>query len=108
RLLPTLPAEGSTRRWAIAAWSAAGASAGASGFVVGGIVTDLTSWRFVFWGYIPLAAALGAVIARSAPPDNDHKPAMPLNLAGSAAFTASVMTFVIGSTVITQPAGRVA
>lgn len=33
---------------------------------------------------------------------------MPLNLAGSAIFTASVMTFVVGATVITQPAGRAA
>jgi hypothetical protein len=31
-----------------------------------------------------------------------------LNLAGSAAFTASVMTFVIGSTVIAQPGGHLA
>jgi MFS family permease len=107
-LLTAITAAGPARRRAIAAWSAAGAAAGASGFVVGGIVTDLTSWRFVFWGYIPLTAALGTVIARSVAPDTDHEPAMPLNLAGSAAFTASVMTFVVGSTVITQSAGRAA
>ena len=65
RLLTTITPAGSARRRAIAAWSAAGATAGASGFVVGGIVTDLTSWRAVFWGYLPLAAILGTVIALS-------------------------------------------
>jgi len=53
---------------AIAAWSAAGAAAGAR-----------ASWwrdrhrpdqrRFIFWGYLPLSAALAAVIAASVPPD---------------------------------------
>ena len=105
RLLTTITPAGSARRRAIAAWSAA---AGASGFVVGGIVTDLTSWRAVFWGYLPLAAVLGAVIALSVERDVGDEPPVSLNLAGSAAFTASVMTFVIGSTVITQPGGHLA
>ena len=66
RLLTTVTAEGPERRRAIAAWSAAGAAAGASGFVVGGVVTDLASWRFVFWAYLPIAAgALRFALARS-------------------------------------------
>src|SRR5579872_6911275 len=99
RLLTTITSDGPQRARAIAAWSAAGAAAGASGFVVGGIVTDLTSWRAVFWGYLPLAAILGTVIALSVERDAGDEPKVSLNLAGSAAFTASVMTFVIGSTV---------
>jgi hypothetical protein len=75
---------------------------------VGGIVTDLLSWRFVFWAFIPLAVLLGAAVAASAPPGTDNEPAGSLNLAGSAAFTAAVMAFVVGSTVISQPAGRTA
>ena len=39
-----------------------GRSAGASGFVVGGVVADLASWRLVFWAYLPLAAALAAAM----------------------------------------------
>jgi len=108
RLLTTITPAGSARRRAIAAWSAAGAAAGASGFGVGGIVTDLTSWRAVFWGYLPLAAVLGTVIALSVERDAGDEPPVSLNLPGSAAFTASVMTFVIGSTVITQPGGHLA
>jgi MFS family permease len=106
RLLTTVTADGQARRRAIAAWSAAGAAAGASGFVVGGIVTDLASWRFVFWGYVPLAAVLAAAIASSVPPDRDAGPARSLNLAASAAFTAAIMAFVVGATLIAQPAHR--
>src|SRR5690348_14581126 len=47
RLLTTMTRAGVPRDRAIAVWSAAGAAAGASGFVVGGIVTDLASWRVV-------------------------------------------------------------
>ena len=108
RLLTTLTAEGPARHRAIAAWSAAGAAAGASGFVVGGIVTDLTSWRFIFWAYLPLAIALAVVIAVSVPPDGARPQAQSLNLAGSVIFTAAVMAFVVGATLITQPGGRLA
>ena len=107
RLLTTLTPEGAARHRAIAAWSAAGAAAGASGFVVGGIVTDLTSWRFIFWAYLPLAAVLAAVIAASVPRDSGRRQAESLNLAGSAIFTGAVMAFVVGTTLITQPGGRI-
>src|ERR1700760_4804783 len=40
RLLTTITSDGSQRERAIAAWSASGAAAGASGFVVGGVVTS--------------------------------------------------------------------
>src|ERR1700759_2702393 len=108
RLLTTVTAEGPERRRAIAAWSAAGAAAGASGFVIGGVVTDLASWRFVFWAYLPIAAGLAAAIAGSVPADPGDRPVTTLNLAGSALFTVAVMAFVVGTTVITRPGGRLA
>jgi MFS family permease len=106
RLLTTVAPEGPPRRRAIAAWSAAGAAAGASGFVIGGIVTDLASWRLIFWAYLPLAALLGLVILASVPADSREGPVPSLNLAGSLAFTAAVMAFVVGTAVVTQPGGR--
>ena len=108
KLLTSVTPEGAPRRRAIAAWSAAGAAAGASGFVVGGIVTDLTSWRFVFWAFVPLAIVLGTVIALSVPPDTSSQPVRSLNLAGSSIFTAAVMAFVVGCTIVTGVANRAA
>jgi MFS family permease len=108
RLLTTVTAAGPARHRAIAAWSAAGAMAGASGFVVGGIITDLASWRFIFWGYVPLAAALAGVIRYSVPADTGSRPMRSLNLAGSALCTGSVMALVVGTTLITRPGGQLA
>ena len=62
RLLTTITAAGAQRRKAVAIWSAAGAAAGASGFVVGGVVTELAGWRIVFWAYLPLALVLLGVV----------------------------------------------
>jgi MFS family permease len=107
RLLTTLTAEGSQRRRAIAAWSAAGASAGASGFVIGGVITDLTSWRLVFWAFLPMAAALAAAVLRSVPRDHGLAPAGSLNAPAAAAFTAAVMAVVVGTTLVAQPDQRV-
>jgi len=107
RLLTTMTPDGPIRQRAIAVWSAAGAAAGASGFVVGGIVTDLTSWRVVFWAFLPLAATLATAIVWSVPRDHDADPAKSLNLAGAATFTAAIMAFVVATTLITEPARRV-
>jgi MFS family permease len=112
RLLTTLTPPGPVRRRAIAAWSAAGASAGASGFVVGGVVTDLTTWRFVFWAYLPLSVAITAAMLRSVPRDSaghgEPGPPRRLNLVPAALFTAAVMAVVVGTTLLAQPGDRLA
>ena len=106
RLLTTITAEGVHRQRAVAAWSAAGAAAGASGFVVGGVVTDLTSWRVIFWAYLPLSALLAAAVLRSVPSDRDRDPTRSLNVISAALLTAAVMAIVIGTTVLARPGER--
>jgi MFS family permease len=108
RLLTTITAAGPQRTRAIAAWSASGAAAGASGFVVGGVVTDVAGWRLIFWAYLPLAVLLAVALLTSVPRDGAATEAPSLNLAGAAAFTATVMAFVVGATLVTGPGGRLA
>src|SRR5580692_10513361 len=91
RLLTTLTPDGPPRRRAIAAWSAAGASVGASGFAVGGVITDLASWRLIFWAYLPLAAALAAAVVRAVPQDRGPSHSGSLNTLAAVMFTAAVM-----------------
>jgi MFS family permease len=107
RLLTTITADGAQRRRAIAVWSAAGAAAGASGFLVGGVVTDLAGWRAVFWAYLPLAVALAAAILRSVPADRLAERSQPLNGQSVTVFTGSVMLIVVATTVLPKP-GRLA
>lgn len=102
RSLTTITTEGRERRRAVAGWSAAGAAAGASGFVVGGVVTYLAGWRLIFWGYLPVAAILAAGIALAIPPDRKANRRPPLPLASSLLFTATVMGFVIATTLLPE------
>jgi MFS family permease len=108
RLLTTVTAEGPQRRRAIAAWSAAGASAGASGFVVGGVVTELASWRLIFWAYLPLTVILAAVVRSSVPRDRGPGQAGSLNVRAAIAFTVAIMAVVVGTTLIARPGLRIA
>ena len=100
RLLTTISDEGRQRRRAVAAWSAAGAAAGASGFVIGGVVTELAGWRLIFWGYLPVAVILAAGILRAIPRDRQAERPVALPLASSLLFTAAVMGFVIATTLL--------
>jgi MFS family permease len=106
RLLTSVTAPGPMRQRAVAAWSAAGAAAGASGFVVGGIVTDLANWRYIFWGYVLVAVALGLAIVRAVPTDGTGDPTRQFAVAASTVLTATVMAVVVGATEIAEPAGR--
>ncbi len=108
RLLTTLTPAGPVRRRAIAAWSAAGAAAGASGFVVGGIVTDLTSWRAIFWAYLPLSAVLAGAIVASVPRDRPGERTGSLNVGGALTFTAAIMAVIVGTTLVGQAGHRLA
>jgi MFS family permease len=103
RLLTTITSDGIQRERAIAAWSAAGAAAGASGFVVGGVMTYLVGWRAVFWSYLPLAVLLAAAIGRAVPPDRARDRSVRLNVPSVSTFTAAVMAFVVATTLLPQP-----
>jgi MFS family permease len=107
RLLTTLTAEGQARRRALAAWSAAGAAAGASGFVVGGVLTQAVSWRAIFWLFIVLAAALVPAMLRTVPADGRRGRRLPLNPLASVLLTGAVMTLVLGTTWVAEPTQRV-
>ncbi|HEY3905953.1 MAG TPA: MFS transporter [Streptosporangiaceae bacterium] len=107
RLLTTITTAGPARERAIAAWSASGAAAGASGFIVGGVMTYLVGWRAVFWAYLPLAALLAVAIGRALPPDRVNDRSVRLSAPSVGAFAAAVMAFVVAMTLLPEP-GRAA
>ena len=102
RLITTVTRAGPERQRSLAWWSAAGASAGVSGFIVGGMVTDLVGWRAIFWAYLPLLLVLAPVILRTVPADRDSEASVSLNLPGSALCTAAVMAFVVGTALVSK------
>ena len=94
------------RSRALAAWSAAGAAAGAGGFVVGGLVTDALGWPAVFWVTAPVALLLaaGVVVTVHARPHRD--PGLPLDLPGAALLTVGVACLVAGAALLEEPGRR--
>ncbi len=60
-ILMTTFAEGPERNKALGAWGAVGAFGAVAGVLLGGILTDLLSWHWIFYLNVPVAAAALAV-----------------------------------------------
>ena len=113
-LLLHITREPRARDHAMAAWSAAGGAAGASGFALGGAVTELAGWRTLFWLNVPLAAAVWIALTttpglrgaeqRAGETPSDPRP--PLDLAGAALLTAAAMSLVLGASLLPDAATR--
>lgn len=102
RLLTAVAPDGPARDRALAAWSAAGAAAGASGFLLGGVLTDLAGWRAVFWINVPLAVLLFLAVWRTAP-GTPREATSRLDVLGATLLTAAVMSLVLGSALLEAP-----
>ncbi|MGY1698372.1 MFS transporter [Geodermatophilus sp. SYSU D00766] len=105
RLLTAATADGAPRRRALAAWSATGAAAGASGLVLGGVLTELAGWRVLFWLTVPLSVLLLAAVRRTAPPV-PRRAAGALDLAGAGVLTVAVAAVVTGASLVEDPGRR--
>lgn len=81
---------------AIALWTAVGAVGGGSGFFVGGVLTDLGGWRWVFLLNVPVTVLLivGVLtVVRPAP----RRPGVGLDVAGAATVTAALILLVLAT-----------
>jgi len=106
RLLTWVTPAPAARRRAVAAWSVAGAAAGASGFVVGGVVTQTAGWRVIFLAGVPLAVLLTVLVMRAVPETDDERADGHLDVTGAVLLTCSVMALVLGAAAVEQAASR--
>jgi MFS family permease len=102
RLLLAATPEPERRRGALAGWSATGAAAGASGFLVGGLLVQAFGWPAVFWVNLPLAAALAAGILTTVAALREHTERVPLDLPGAALLILAVMAVIAGAAWLQQ------
>jgi len=84
------------RSRALGVWSAALASGGAVGVLLGGILTDLLSWRWIFLVNIPVGIA-GIVIGRMVLSESRaNLRSTSLDVAGAVSITAALSALVFG------------
>ena len=68
-LLTTLSEPGEARRRAVGWWTAVAAGGGASGWVLGGLITEYAGWRWVFAVNVPIGLIALAMTPWLLPPD---------------------------------------
>ncbi|MEV4266631.1 MFS transporter [Kribbella sp. NPDC049584] len=73
------PASQRGRGRVLSAWNATGGLAGASGLLVGGLVTSALGWRVIFWSGLVAVAVLAVAIVYVVVPD-EPAASRPLNL----------------------------
>lgn len=95
-LLTTLTEAGESRRRAVGWWTAVAASGGASGWVLGGLISEYVGWRWVFAVNVPIAVIALAIAAHVLPPDRQSARTMRLDLGGALSATAGLALLVYG------------
>jgi EmrB/QacA subfamily drug resistance transporter len=66
-LILTTFAEGQERNRALAVWGAIAGAGGAIGLLLGGVIVEVLSWRWVFFVNVPIGAAVLALAPRIVP-----------------------------------------
>jgi EmrB/QacA subfamily drug resistance transporter len=96
-LLTTTFAEGPARNRAMGVWGAVAAGGGAAGLLLGGVLTELLSWRWVFLVNVPIGAAVLALAPRllteSRSPDRSR-----IDVFGALLATGALLLLVFGLT----------
>jgi EmrB/QacA subfamily drug resistance transporter len=97
-LLTTLTEPGEARRRAVGWWTAVAAGGGASGWVLGGLITDYAGWRWVFAINVPIGLAALVVGPLVLPADRKQADYPRLDLAGALTATSGLALLVYGLT----------
>jgi EmrB/QacA subfamily drug resistance transporter len=89
-------AEGPERNRAFAVWGAISGGAGAVGMIVGGVLTQSLSWRWIFFVNVPVGIAVLCLAGRFIPRGREYVPGQRVDVAGCVAITSSLAAIVLG------------
>jgi EmrB/QacA subfamily drug resistance transporter len=93
-ILTTTFNEPGDRYKAMGAWGAVGGLASAVGVFLGGVITDLVDWRWVFFVNLPAAALILRAIFRLLPPDERVERRQSVDVLGAVLVTAGMLLLV--------------
>jgi MFS family permease len=96
-LLTTMFAPGPERAWALGIWTAAAAGGGASGFFLGGVITEALGWQWIFFLNVPIAI-LALCLAPRLLEESQDTSAPGLDVAGAATVSAGLLLLMFGLT----------
>jgi EmrB/QacA subfamily drug resistance transporter len=88
--------EGTERTKAMGVWSGIAAGGGAVGLLLGGVLTDLLSWPWVFFVNLPVGVAAFVLSARFVPESKDEHQHKAFDVAGAVTVTAGLIALVYG------------
>jgi EmrB/QacA subfamily drug resistance transporter len=101
-LLMAVFPEGPARHRALAVYAGVAASGMTIGLILGGVMTQSLSWRWVFWINVPLA--VGAVLcARAILPESRAERPEPFDVAGALLATFGLAGLIYGLTRVADP-----
>ncbi len=93
-IITTTFAEGEDRTKALGVWSAIAAGGGAFGLLLGGILTDLLSWEWIFFVNVPIGIATAALAVRYVPESRAPNRQPGADLPGAITVTSGLIVLV--------------
>jgi EmrB/QacA subfamily drug resistance transporter len=103
-IITTTFTEQSERTRALAVWSAIAAAGAAVGLLMGGILTDLASWQWIFFVNVPVGIASVALALRFVPESRVDHERRTFDLLGATTVTSALLVIVF-AIVKAQPWG---
>ncbi|HEY1650541.1 MAG TPA: MFS transporter [Acidimicrobiales bacterium] len=92
-LTATFP-EGSARAWALGAWSAVSSAGASAGALLGGILTDFLSWRWILFVNVPVGVVALVAASRYLPESRADMEHRHLDLGGAVTVTGGLVALV--------------
>jgi EmrB/QacA subfamily drug resistance transporter len=93
-IITTTFAEGDDRTKALGVWSAIAAGGGAFGLLLGGVLTDLLSWEWIFFVNVPIGIATAMLALRYVPESRAPDRQGGTDLPGAVTVTAGLVVLV--------------
>jgi EmrB/QacA subfamily drug resistance transporter len=93
-IILTTFAEGPERNRALAVWGAIAGAGGALGLLLGGVIVEALSWRWVFFINVPIGAAVLTLAPRIVPESRSESAAGGYDVEGAVSITAGTIALV--------------